>query len=212
MDQYANMAGLWIGGEDMPQEQNAVKLHGELKDKYGMPIPDVDRVAKLIPETLNIEIADALKEEPELQKLYDTDPQVRQLLDNAIQLEGHTRHAGVHAAGVIVATRPLQEIVPLYKQPGSADNEIITQWDGPTCEKMGLLKMDFLGLRTLSIIERARTLIKETLSEEEIWQAVGRKVGDGSHPLDLDRPNSAEPKVFTPDSYTHPTLPPSDIV
>jgi DNA polymerase-3 subunit alpha len=163
----------------------------------GMPIPDVDRVAKLIPETLNIELVDAMKEEPELQKLYDTDPQVRQLLDNAIQLEGHTRHAGVHAAGVIVATRPLQEIVPLYKQPGSADNEIITQWDGPTCEKMGLLKMDFLGLRTLSIIERARTLIKETLTEAEIWQAVGRNQGEGTHPLDLDRLNSDDAKVFT---------------
>jgi DNA polymerase III alpha subunit len=139
-----------------------------------MPIPDVDRVAKLIPETLNIEIKEALKEEPELQKLYDSDDRVRQLLDNAIQLEGHTRHAGVHAAGVIVATRPLNEIVPLYKQPGTDASEIITQWDGSTCEKMGLLKMDFLGLRTLSVIERAKKLIRETMSEREVWEAVGR--------------------------------------
>jgi|GEM_PF-84209 len=139
-----------------------------------MPIPDVDRVAKLIPETLNIEIKEALQQEPELQKLYDSDERVRQLLDNAIQLEGHTRHAGVHAAGVIVATRPLNEIVPLYKQPGTDASEIITQWDGPTCEKMGLLKMDFLGLRTLSVIERAKRLIRETMSEQEIWEAVGR--------------------------------------
>jgi DNA polymerase-3 subunit alpha len=177
-----------------------------------MPIPDVDRVAKLIPETLNIEIKEALKEEPELQKLYDSDDRVRQLLDNAIQLEGHTRHAGVHAAGVIVATRPLNEIVPLYKQPGTDASEIITQWDGPTCEKMGLLKMDFLGLRTLSVIERAKKLIRETMSEEEIWEAVGRRPNGQSpndqmakseassdlaispfdhlalsHPLDLDR-------------------------
>jgi len=177
-----------------------------------MPIPDVDRVAKLIPETLNIEIKEALKEEPELQKLYDSDDRVRQLLDNAIQLEGHTRHAGVHAAGVIVATRPLNEIVPLYKQPGTDASEIITQWDGPTCEKMGLLKMDFLGLRTLSVIERAKKLIRETMSEVEIWEAVGRRPNGQSpndqmakseassdlaispfdhlalsHPLDLDR-------------------------
>ncbi len=174
-----------------------------------MTIPEVDRIAKLVPETLNIEIKDALEQEPDLKKIYDTEPAVRQLLDNAIQLEGHTRHAGVHAAGVIVATRPLSDIVPLYKQPGTEGNDIITQWDGPTCEKMGLLKMDFLGLRTLSVIERAKKLIRETLSEEEIWTAVGRgeeyaklqaakqhssksnapSLGDlsFSHPLDLER-------------------------
>jgi DNA polymerase-3 subunit alpha len=174
----------------------------------GMPIPDVDRVAKLIPETLNIEIKDALEEEPDLQKLYDSDDQVRRLLDNAIQLEGHTRHAGVHAAGVIVATRPLSDIVPLYKQPGSADNEIITQWDGPTCEKMGLLKMDFLGLRTLSVIERCKALIRETLVEREVWEAVGREaefdagaIDSGGatrgHPLDLDRIAFDDPRVFS---------------
>jgi DNA polymerase-3 subunit alpha len=174
-----------------------------------MPIPDVDRVAKLVPETLNIEIKDALEQEPDLQKLYDTDPIVHQLLDNAIQLEGHTRHAGVHAAGVIVATRPLSEIVPLYKQSGTESNDIITQWDGPTCEKMGLLKMDFLGLRTLSVIELAKKLIRETLSEAEIWKSVGREedfakqqsaqVGKGegfAHPLDLERLNYDDQKVL----------------
>lgn len=139
-----------------------------------IPLPEVDRIAKLIPEQLNITIEEALKAEPDLQKLYDTDERYKQLLDNAIALEGHTRHAGVHAAGVIVATRPLDEIVPLYKQPSNDSNDIITQWDGPTCEKMGLLKMDFLGLRTLSVIERAKRLIRETMSEEEIWGAVGR--------------------------------------
>jgi len=139
-----------------------------------IPLPDVDRVAKLVPEQLNITIEEALKQEPELKKLYDTDARYRQLLDNAIQLEGHTRHAGVHAAGVIVATRPLHEIVPLYRPPGSEGTDIITQWDGPTCERMGLLKMDFLGLRTISVVERAKKLIRATLSEEEIWKAVGR--------------------------------------
>lgn len=163
-----------------------------------MPIPEVDRIAKLIPETLNIEIKDALEQEPELQKLYDTDSTIRQLLDNAIQLEGHTRHAGVHAAGVIVATRPLSEIVPLYKQAGSEGNDIITQWDGPTCEKMGLLKMDFLGLRTLSVIELAKKLIRDTLSEEEIWRSVGRAShsANAPHPLDLDRLDYDDQKVL----------------
>ena len=79
------------------------------------------------------------------------------------RLEGQARHAGIHAAGVIVATRPLDEIVPLYKQSNAGENEIVTQWDGPTCEKMGLLKMDFLGLRTLSTVERAKLLIREGL-------------------------------------------------
>jgi DNA polymerase III subunit alpha len=162
-----------------------------------MSIPEVDKVAKLVPEQLNITIEEALKAEPDLQKLYDTDPRYQQLLDNAIQLEGHTRHAGVHAAGVIVATRPLSEIVPLYKQPGSEGNDIITQWDGPTCEKFGLLKMDFLGLRTLSIVERAKKLIRETMTDEEIFRAVGREPNDGgAHPLDLDRLSSTDSNVF----------------
>lgn len=165
-----------------------------------MPIADVDRVAKLIPETLGIEIKDAMAQEPDLKRLYDGDERVRQLLDNAIQLEGHTRHAGVHAAGVIVATRPLNEIVPLYRQPGTDGNETITQWDGPTCEKMGLLKMDFLGLRTISVVERAKKLIRETLPEKDIWRAVGRmeefERGGASHPLDLDRLTFQDQKVF----------------
>ena len=159
-----------------------------------IPLPEADKIAKLVPETLNITLDEALEAEPELRKLYESDERITRLIDNAKTLEGQARHASVHAAGVIVATRPLHEIVPLYKQSGSGDNEIVTQWDGPTCEKMGLLKMDFLGLRTLSVIERARKLIRETLSEEEVWSAVGRG-GDlakalgrrGAHPLDLDR-------------------------
>ncbi|MCE7975361.1 MAG: DNA polymerase III subunit alpha [Leptolyngbya sp. PLA1] len=153
-----------------------------------VPLGEVDRLCKLIPAQLNISIQEAIDQEAELKKLYNTEPRYRQLLDNAIQLEGHTRHAGVHAAGVIVATRPLQEIIPLYRPPGTDGNEIITQWDGPTCEKMGLLKMDFLGLRTLSVIERAKKLIRQGLSEDDIYAAVGRSRGDGGpHPLDLDR-------------------------
>jgi DNA polymerase-3 subunit alpha len=141
---------------------------------FNIPLSEVDKVAKLIPETLNITLDEALEQEPDLKKIYDTDDRIRRVLDNARTLEGQARHASVHAAGVIVATRPLQEIVPLFKQPGTEDNAIVTQWDGPTCEKMGLLKMDFLGLRTLSIIERAKKLITDSLTEEEIWEAVGR--------------------------------------
>jgi len=161
----------------------------------GVPLPEVDKVAKLVPEELGITLERALEAEPDLKKLYDEDPKIRRLFDNAQVLEGQARHASVHAAGVIVATRPLHEIVPLYKQSGSED--IVTQWDGPTCEKVGLLKMDFLGLRTLSTIERAKRLIRETLSGEEILRAIGRPVGGASNdPLDLDRLAYDDPRVF----------------
>jgi DNA polymerase-3 subunit alpha len=85
-------------------------------------------------------------------------------------LEGQARHASVHAAGVIVATRPARGRAAV--QAVGQSDEVITQWDGPTCEKMGLLKMDFLGLRTLSIIERAKKLIRETLPTRAIWEAI----------------------------------------
>lgn len=172
-----------------------------------MPLSEVDKVAKLVPEQLGITIERALEQEPDLKALYDKEPVVRRCLDNAKQLEGQARHSSVHAAGVIVATRPLHEIVPLYKAPGAAAHEIVTQWDGPTCEKMGLLKMDFLGLRTISIVERCKKLIREGLHEEAIWAAVGRsderraRRGDkglcaAPHPLDLDRLSFADQTVF----------------
>jgi DNA polymerase-3 subunit alpha len=93
-----------------------------------------------------------MAQEADLRAWYESDATIRRVIDNARVIEGQARHASVHAAGVIVATRPLHEIVPLYKQTGAAEHEVVTQWDGPTCEKMGLLKMDFLGLRTLSVI------------------------------------------------------------
>ncbi len=139
---------------------------------HEIPLAEADKLAKLVPEELKITIDKALEAEPDLKKWHDTDDRVKRVLDTARVLEGQARHASVHAAGVIVATRPLHEIVPLYKQSGSED--VITQWDGPTCEEMGLLKMDFLGLRTLSVIERAKSIIRQTLPEEAIWAAVGR--------------------------------------
>ncbi len=182
----------------------------------GISLPVADRVAKLIPETLHITLDDALENEPDFKAIYDgsvsafeklntalgpgqaaTPDQIKTLIDNARTIEGQARHASVHAAGVIVATRPLYEVVPLYKQSGAGEHEVVTQWDGPTCEKMGLLKMDFLGLRTLSIVERAKRLIREGLDEDAQHVAVGRTKGDGGpHPLDLDRLTFADPRVF----------------
>jgi DNA polymerase-3 subunit alpha len=170
-----------------------------------MPLADADKLAKLVPEQLGITLDKALEQEADLKTAYDRDPLVKRCIDNARALEGQARHASVHAAGVIVATRPLHEIVPLYKPTNSED--VVTQWDGPTCEKMGLLKMDFLGLRTLSVIERCKKLLSQTLSEEEVWRAVGRHAdwqrqqhgeatGFVAHPLDLDRLTFDDQLVF----------------
>ena len=159
------------------------------------PLGDADKLAKLVPEELGITLEKALAQEPDLQDWYDSDPTVRRIIDTGRTFEGQARHSSVHAAGVIVATRPLHEVVPLYKQSGSED--VITQWDGPTCEMMGLLKMDFLGLRTLSVIEEAKKLIRDTLPEDAIWAAVGKKRKKGAaHPLDLDRLKFEDPFVF----------------
>jgi len=171
---------------------------------HEVPLPEADRLAKLIPDQLNITLDEALKAEPDLRSEYETNETVRRVIDTARVLEGQARHASVHAAGVIVATVPLDTVVPLYKQ--STSDDVITQWDGPTCEGMGLLKMDFLGLRTLSVIERARQLIAQTLPDAAVWAAVGRDSDDsddsndandgGAHPLDLDRLSHDDPRVF----------------
>ena len=145
-----------------------------------VPLPEVDRIAKLIPPDLGMTLPKALKAEPELKKEYDTVPATKRLIDLGMRLEGLTRHAGIHAAGVILATQPLDNIVPLYRDPKSGD--ALTQWDGPTCEKVGLLKMDFLGLRTLSIVERAKKLIKATMPREDQIKAITGGFGAGPRP------------------------------
>ena len=161
-----------------------------------LPLTQADKIAKMIPEELGITFDKALKQDPDFRKAYDTDADMRRVVDTGRVLEGQARHAGVHAAGVVIANRPLDTIVPLYKQSGAEAHEIVTQWDGPTCEKMGLLKMDFLGLRTLSTVERAKQLIRESLPDEAVWDAVGRERGVGAHPLDLDRLAYDDPTVF----------------
>ena len=139
-----------------------------------IPLPEVDRIAKMVPEGPKVTLKSALEAEPELGRLYDDDTQARQLLDYALRLEGLARHSGVHAAGVIVAQEPLENIVPLCRQADGDD--LITQWDGETCaNKIGLMKMDFLGLRTLSILQRARELVR---------RRTGRDVDPEALPLD----------------------------
>ena len=120
---------------------------------------DVDKIAKLVPTVLNITLKDALEQEPRLQELYDKDPQVKQLLDIALTLEGLTRHASTHAAGVVVTPKPLSEYLPLYTDPKSLAQ--VTQFPMKFVEKIGLVKFDFLGLKTLTVIANAVRLIHE---------------------------------------------------
>jgi DNA polymerase-3 subunit alpha len=124
-----------------------------------IPYADADRVAKAVPPALDMTLAKALEESPPLKDLQQKDPRVRELLEVAQRLEGMTRHASVHAAGVVIAPRPLTEFVPLYK---SQKDEIVTQWAMKEVERVGLLKMDFLGLSTLTLICDALSEIKRT--------------------------------------------------
>jgi DNA polymerase-3 subunit alpha len=124
-----------------------------------IPYADADRVAKAVPPALDMTLAKALDESPALKEMRDKDDRVRELLTVAQRLEGMTRHASVHAAGVVIAPRPLTEFVPLYK---SQKDEIVTQWAMKEVERVGLLKMDFLGLSTLTLIRDALDEIKRT--------------------------------------------------
>jgi len=115
-----------------------------------MAYGEVDRIAKMIPNTLNITLAEALQQEPRLSELARGNPEVKKLLTLAQSLEGLPRHASTHAAGVVISNRPLVEMVPLYRGQG---NEIMTQYAMKDVEKIGLIKFDFLGLKTLTMIE-----------------------------------------------------------
>ncbi|MFH1732852.1 MAG: DNA polymerase III subunit alpha [Planctomycetota bacterium] len=128
-----------------------------------MPLAEVDAIAKKIPAVLHMTIDKALGEEPDLQKLYENDPQVHELFDIARKVEGLNRHSSTHAAGVVIADRPLTEYTPLCK-PGGGD--VTTQWPMNDVAAVGLLKMDFLGLRTLTIVQDTLDLIEETAGEK----------------------------------------------
>jgi DNA polymerase-3 subunit alpha len=130
----------------------------------------VNQIADMIPRTLGVTLDDALRVNPDLKKEYDSDPQIRELIDIARKLEGTNRNAGTHAAGVVIADGPLTEHVPLHRviprsdDSGSRGDEavITTQWVMGDLEKIGLLKMDFLGLRTLTLLDNAVRLIEKT--------------------------------------------------
>ncbi|GKX68030.1 DNA polymerase III subunit alpha [Inconstantimicrobium mannanitabidum] len=117
---------------------------------------EVDKVAKMIPSVLGVTIEKALDLNPELKAFYDSDERVKELIDISKSLEGLPRHSSTHAAGVVIASRPLVEYVPLQRN----EDNIVTQFDMTTLEELGLLKMDFLGLRTLTVLKDAVDMIK----------------------------------------------------
>ncbi|MCA9472735.1 MAG: DNA polymerase III subunit alpha [Nitrospirales bacterium] len=138
----------------------AIRDVGRVMD---MPYAEVDRVAKLVPTQLNITLQDALIQEPRLEELIEKDPRMKDLMDTAQALEGLARHASTHAAGVVISQKPLMEHVPLYK---TSHDEIVTQYSMTDVEKIGLVKFDFLGLKTLTMIHRAESLVNAKHPQE----------------------------------------------
>jgi DNA polymerase-3 subunit alpha len=148
-----------------------------------IPLPDVDKIAKLIPQGPKVTLASALKDEKELRDLTKSNPTYARLLDIAQKIEGLARNAGTHAAGVVISDRPLLGYVPLYKPPG--EELISTQYEMKMIGALGLLKMDFLGLQTLTVIDKAVKLIEDRtgtrpdpakfqLDEQRVFEMLGR--------------------------------------
>ena len=136
-----------------------------------------DTIAKMIPQELNITIDKAMKANPELKKIYETDETVRKLIDMSRRLEGLPRHTSMHAAGVVISQKPVMEYVPLSR---GSDGSLVTQFTMTTLEELGLLKMDFLGLRTLTVIQNAEKLVRRDKGIE----------------LDMDKIDYEDKKVY----------------
>ena len=157
----------------------------------GMPYAQVDQISKMIPSDLKMTLKKALEISTELKKLYEGDEQVHQLIDYAMTLEGMPRHASTHAAGVVIGAKPLDEFVPLQTN----DDVITTQFPMTTVEHLGLLKMDFLGLRTLTVINDAQTMVQQDIDpdfdvekipvdDKETYAMLGRGDTDGVFQLE----------------------------
>jgi len=135
----------------------------------GIPLVQVDAIAKKIPGELKMTLDKALDQDPDLRKMIENDPEARELFDIARKVEGLNRHASTHAAGVVIADRPLTDYTALCRPGGG---EVTTQWPMKDVAAAGLLKMDFLGLRTLTIVQDALKLIRETTGEDVDLEAI----------------------------------------
>jgi DNA polymerase-3 subunit alpha len=183
---YGEASVAQIGTFGTMAARAAIKDVGRVLD---VPLARVTQLTDMIPKTLGITLDEALKQSTDLRDQYDKDPQIRELIDIARKLEGTNRNAGTHAAGVVIANGPLTDYVPLQRvirkgdDAGAKRDEAVmtTQWVMGDLEKVGLLKMDFLGLRTLTLLENAVRLIKKTR---------GKTIDLHNLPLD-DRPTFA---------------------
>jgi DNA polymerase-3 subunit alpha len=146
-----------------------------------IPYAEVDRVAKLVPSQLNITLEDALAQEPRLRELTDSDPKIAELMTTARALEGLARHASTHAAGVVISDEPLTNHVPLYR---GANEEVVTQYPMGDVEKIGLVKFDFLGLKTLTMIHHAVRLVNDLGTPSG---TAAQAQDSGREPLDFGR-------------------------
>ena len=154
--------------------RGVIKDVGRVMD---VPYAQCDTIAKMIPQELNITIDKAMKANPELKKIYETDETVRKLIDMSRRLEGLPRHTSMHAAGVVISQKPVMEYVPLSR---GSDGSLVTQFTMTTLEELGLLKMDFLGLRTLTVIQNAEKLVRR----------------DKGIDLDMDKIDYEDKKVY----------------
>ncbi|VAV84378.1 DNA polymerase III alpha subunit [hydrothermal vent metagenome] len=197
-DEVIRYVGEKYGAENVTQ----IITFGQMKAKavirdvgraLDMPYSDVDRIAKLVPNTLNITLKDAIKEEPKLEELRKNDVRVAELLEAALALEGLPRHASTHAAGVVISNKPLVEYLPLYM--GQKDNIVTTQFPMRDVERIGLVKFDFLGIKTLTLIDKAVKTIKINrgvevdinnidLSDGETYKLIGTGFTNGVFQLE----------------------------
>ncbi len=137
-----------------------------------MPIAEVESITKLVPDAPKMTLAKAFEEQPKLKEIEASSFQLRDLFEVARRIEGMNRHTGIHAAGVIIAPGPVDDYVPLYRQTNNKNQVITTQFAMEHCEQLGLLKMDFLGLRNLTIIKRCEEIVEKVHGRTIDWDAV----------------------------------------
>ncbi len=166
-----------------------------------LPYSFCDQVAKMIPNELNITLDKALAENPELRSAYATDERIKQLIDMGKRLEGLPRHTSVHAAGVVICSEPAEDLIPLSL---AQDGSVTTQFTMTRVEELGLLKMDFLGLRTLTVIQDAVKLANHSIAEcggaypsyEPSVNGVKISANPGPVPIDIDRIDYDDKAVY----------------
>jgi DNA polymerase-3 subunit alpha len=161
----------------------------------GVPLAEIDKLTKLIPAVPGMTLDKAMKQSPELDDLYKSNPTIKNVIDIAKRLEGLCRNAGCHAAGVIIADQPLDNFTPLYRD---SDGNILTQFEGPIAEKVGLLKMDFLGLRTLTTLTRAIELERASREGRPVKWSPNQAVPplDEKGGIDIEKIDLADKNVF----------------